>query len=337
MTPFKIKLSAEGGPTELHLSGGVGDSWEGFTARSLIDAVTAAKPTSLKIFINSGGGDAFAGVEIYNFLKAQTIPVEAVVTGLAASAASVIAMGAKTVKMAAGSLLMIHNPSGGQWGEAADMRKTADVLDKLAGELAAIYAAKTGKPSAEMLALMDAETWMTGAEALAAGFVDSVDGEALALAPAAFAGANFRNAPKVVQLLADPVGLFSAALRCDATPAAILAELDSIQKGQEEAAERLAGITADLGKTSAALGSAEAEIAALKAKIAANPNPNAVAAKIVASMAIPPVSAVESEGKTGPNADSAKEIYAAYKSITNAEDRFKFFQRHSEALLKSLK
>ncbi len=126
--------------------------------------------------INSVGGSAFAGVAMYNALKNHPGEVTCTVEGLAASAASLVAMAGKTV-MGRGSMMMIHPPMAGVMGNAAEMRKTADILDKIQAGLSAIYTEKTGKSADDIKSLVDAETWMTADEAVATGFADCVGEE----------------------------------------------------------------------------------------------------------------------------------------------------------------
>lgn len=131
----------------------------------------------INVRINSGGGDAFAGIAIHAMLQAHPAEVVCHVEGLAGSAASLIAMAGTRTIMARGSMIMIHNPSALAMGEADDLRQTADVLDKLRDSLVAIYQAKTGKAAAELQTLLDAETWLTADEAVAEGFADEVAGQ----------------------------------------------------------------------------------------------------------------------------------------------------------------
>jgi len=123
--------------------------------------------------INSLGGSAFGGVAMYNALQDHPGEVTCCVEGLAASAASLVAMAGKTV-MGKGSMMMIHSPLTMALGNAGELRKTADVLDKVQDALATIYSAKTGLDSKDVNDLLDAETWMTADEAVAAGFADEV-------------------------------------------------------------------------------------------------------------------------------------------------------------------
>jgi len=126
--------------------------------------------------INSVGGSAFGGVAMYNALQSHPGEVTCIVEGLAASAASLVAMAGKCV-MGPGSMLMIHKPAVMAMGNADDLRKAANALDKIQDALAGIYVAKTGKSLDEVNALLDEETWMTADEAIAAGFADSMGHE----------------------------------------------------------------------------------------------------------------------------------------------------------------
>lgn len=129
---------------------------------------------SIKVSINSPGGSFFDGMAIYQLLSTVRDRVDVEVYGIAASIASVIALAGKSVSIARGSYYMIHNPYTIAVGSADEMRKTADVLDKMRGDLANIYAGKTGLDADEVLSLMDEETWYTADEALEAGFADEV-------------------------------------------------------------------------------------------------------------------------------------------------------------------
>ena len=124
--------------------------------------------------LNSGGGSVFDGVAIHNTLLTHRARVDVTVDGIAASIASVIAMAGDTVTMGQGTRLMIHNPMGLAVGQAADMRKLANLLDELGKDIAGFYAARGGKDVAHWLALMDAETWYSAQEAVDAGLADGV-------------------------------------------------------------------------------------------------------------------------------------------------------------------
>lgn len=150
----------------------------GTTADAFAAEVAALDVDEITLHLNSPGGDAWDGVAIHNTLKDHKARVTVVVDGLAASAASLIAVAGQTVRMNRGAQLMVHDPSGLAYGPATDMREVADLLDKLAGSYAALYAAKAGGTTADWRAVMKAETWYTAAEAVAAGLADEmVDGD----------------------------------------------------------------------------------------------------------------------------------------------------------------
>jgi len=151
-------------------------------AKEFREALDAHKGVArINVRINSGGGDAFAGIAIRSMLVTHPADVLVTVEGLAGSAASLIAMSGHCT-MALGSMLMVHNPSALAMGEAKDLRKTAEVLDGLRDSLVAIYQAKTGKTAEELAELLDAETWLTAQDAVDQGFADEVAGEVEAVA-----------------------------------------------------------------------------------------------------------------------------------------------------------
>ena len=123
-------------------------------------AIGEANGEPLLVEINSGGGDVFAGSEIYTALKAYTGAVEINIVGLAASAASVIAQAGHS-RISPTALFMVHNVSGSAAGDFHDMQQEAEIL-------------QTGKSMEELLGIMDAETWMDAQKAVEYGFVDEV-------------------------------------------------------------------------------------------------------------------------------------------------------------------
>ncbi len=162
---------------------------------------------SIELHLNSPGGDAFAGVAIYNLLKACGKPVNVIVDGMAASAASIVAMAGDTITMATGSVLMIHEAMAMAFGNADELRKMADTLTTVTSGIADIYVAKTGLPKDEVLAMQNKETWLSADEAVAQGFATSVNKDKAAVKNE-FDLAKFRNAPaalKVENVVEDPV------------------------------------------------------------------------------------------------------------------------------------
>lgn len=144
--------------------------------------------------INSPGGDVFDARAIATAIAQHPSKVVAHVDGVAASAATYIAVAAAEVEMAQGAFFMVHRAWTLAMGNSGDMREAADLLDKIDGTLVRDYARKTGKPVAEIEAWMEAETWFGADEALEAGFVDRV-AEADSKAAAAWDLGAYRNAP----------------------------------------------------------------------------------------------------------------------------------------------
>lgn len=149
----------------------------GITAKEFAGALAAISTPKIMLRINSPGGDVFDGIAMHAAIKAHPASVVAKIEGLAASAASFIALAADSVEMDVNAFFMIHNAWGLAIGNKADMTDMANVLGKIDGQIAAIYAAKTGKSAPDCAALMDGDTdgtWFTAAEAKAAGFVDAI-------------------------------------------------------------------------------------------------------------------------------------------------------------------
>lgn len=150
---------------------------DGLTAKSFTRQIDELDVDELTVRVNSPGGDAFDGIAIMNALKRHPARVTTIVDGLAASAASIIAVGgADRVVMAEGAQLMIHDAWSWSVGNAAALRKAGDDLDKLSQELAEIYARVAGTPVEEWRAAMREETWFTAKEAVACGLAHAVEG-----------------------------------------------------------------------------------------------------------------------------------------------------------------
>lgn len=157
------------------------DVWADEFVRDLA-AITAP---SINLNINSPGGDAWDGFAIYNALVMHPANVTAHITGIAASAASFIAMAGDTIIAHRPSQMMIHDASGLCFGNAADMTETAAILDQLSNEIAAVYARRAGGTVDDWRELMRAETWYGPDSALAVGLVNSIAGDDQAPPPAA--------------------------------------------------------------------------------------------------------------------------------------------------------
>ena len=170
------------------------ENWGFVSAKGLINKIKAlGKVSDITLRINSIGGDVFEAQAMYNYLRAHPANITVRIDGLAASAASVVAMAGNKIIMPSNSLMMIHNPSGGVWGEADDMRDTAEILDKVRDAIANVYVARTGLDREKVISLMDSETWLTATEAHDLKFCDEVDENVTAVAMAVRGGIIFQN------------------------------------------------------------------------------------------------------------------------------------------------
>lgn len=128
----------------------------------------------LEVVINSGGGDVYAGSEIYTALRDYRGDVTVKVVGIAASAASVIAMAGDTIEISPTAQIMIHNVSSGASGDHRALAHEAEVLKNYNNSIANAYLDKTGIEKDELLELMNHETWLTAEQAVEKGFADKV-------------------------------------------------------------------------------------------------------------------------------------------------------------------
>lgn len=128
----------------------------------------------ITVWINSPGGDCIAAVQIYNMLMEYKGNVTVKIDGIAASAASVIAMAGTKVCVSPVSMLMIHNPSAGIYGNTAEMQKAIEMLDEVKESIINAYEIKTGMNRTKISHLMDAETWMDANSAVEMGFADEI-------------------------------------------------------------------------------------------------------------------------------------------------------------------
>lgn len=203
-----FKAQAQGGELELQVYDVIGSDFfgEGITVGNFSDAMKQAGDyQSIKLKINSPGGDVFEAVAIYNLLRSCGKPVNVVVEGLAASAASIIAMAGDKCTMGEGSMMMIHNAMMMAFGNADEMRKCADILDTVSGSIADIYAGCTEMPKANVQKLMDAETWMDAEDAVSKGFADDIAKNSKAAVSASFNLAVYNNVPESLKAAPAPV------------------------------------------------------------------------------------------------------------------------------------
>ena len=128
----------------------------------------------ITVWINSPGGDCVAAAQIYNMISNYKGKVTVKIDGIAASAASVIAMAGDTVLVSPVSMLMIHNPATIAWGDHAEMKKAIDMLSEVKESIINAYVLKTGLSRPKLSHLMDAETWMDANKAVELGFADEI-------------------------------------------------------------------------------------------------------------------------------------------------------------------
>lgn len=172
---IRAQANATGGSeVEIRIYGEIG-FWgtdaEMFAAK--LDEV-ASTATSIVVAINSLGGDVFDAFAIYNAVRRYAGKVTGRVDGVAASAASLILMACDTIEMPSNARLMIHNPHTFAAGEAGDLRRLADLLDSTSDSMLAAYVERSGRTAEEVRTIMDAETWLTAAQAKEQGFCDTI-------------------------------------------------------------------------------------------------------------------------------------------------------------------
>ena len=146
----------------------------GTSAKNFIEEVKSIGKKDITLRINSVGGSVFDGLAIYNTLRSHQGYVNIKIEGLAASISTVIAMAGDNIEMAENGFFMIHNPFGQSAGEAGDMRKTADLLDKIKNEIIEIYQRQTKLPYDVLSEMMDKETWLSSQEAQELGFINDI-------------------------------------------------------------------------------------------------------------------------------------------------------------------
>ena len=167
---YSIENKADGNPVEISIYDEIGDY--GTSAKNFIEEVKNVNDRDITLRINSVGGSVFDGLAIYNTLRSHRGYVNIKIEGLAASISTVIAMAGDNIEMSENGFFMIHNPFGQSAGEATDMRKTADLLDKIKSEIIEIYQKKTDLTYDELSNMMDKETWLSSQEAIDFGFVN---------------------------------------------------------------------------------------------------------------------------------------------------------------------
>lgn len=228
-------------------------------AQSEVCGFTAKDDDALETVVlelNSPGGSVPDGYRIFNALqdmKARGVRVEAVINGKAASMATVIAMAADHVAITKGSLMLVHDASGGVHGTSSDHLKMAKTLEGISSEIATIYAEKTGASATGMRELMAEDRWMTADEASKIGFVDEI-----------ITGTTTENAVAIRAAgpsLETDMGLFTKT-----DDAAAQAKIDSLEADNVEAQSQVEAFKAQVTDLTADLATAQTEVTDLTAQ-----------------------------------------------------------------------
>lgn len=176
LTPQAIGPNSDGGERVLRINGVIGEeSWlDDEITPALFASELNAGSGPVTIWLNSPGGDVVAAARIYNMLLDYPGKVTVNIDGIAASAASVIAMAASTVAMSPVSMLMIHNPATLAMGDKTELSRALDMLESVKDSIINAYQLKTGLSRAKLSKLMDAETWMDATAAIDLGFANEI-------------------------------------------------------------------------------------------------------------------------------------------------------------------
>jgi ATP-dependent Clp protease protease subunit len=172
---FLVKNAADN-ELQIDIYDVIGESWfGGVSAKAVLDKIRAANGIKkINLRVNSLGGNVFDGFAIGNLLRSHTAKVTADVDGVAASAASVLLMGADKIRIADNAMIMIHNSWTYAAGNAEELKRNVEMLQKVDQQIAVTYAERTGQKLDQIRDWMNAETWMTAAEARERGFADEV-------------------------------------------------------------------------------------------------------------------------------------------------------------------
>lgn len=173
--PAGYRVVSRGTQADIYIYGPIGADWfgEGISAKMFADDLKKiGAVATLNVRINSEGGSVFDGRTMHSLLVDHAAKKIVHVDGLAASAASFLAMAGDEIEIAKGAFMMVHNSAIVTFGGAEDLRRTADLLDSVNATIRETYAARSKAPLDTVRGWMDAETWFTGPEAVAAGLAD---------------------------------------------------------------------------------------------------------------------------------------------------------------------
>jgi ATP-dependent Clp protease protease subunit len=246
-----VQPSAGNDDSTISVYGPIGEDifGEGLTVKRISGILRSIGNKDVTVAINSPGGNMFEGLAIYNALREHPAKVTVHVIGVAASAASLIAMAGDEIKVAKAGFLMIHNAQIPDGGNRHDKREIADKLEQFDSAMAGLYADRTGLPKASIATMMDDETFLSGEESVAKKFADGLlPADAVKHAPkaeltplrraeAAFANAGMTRAER--RALLKEITATPSAGDDDATPGAGDAAVDDGSTGLSLALARL--------------------------------------------------------------------------------------------------
>lgn len=188
-------------PLEIRIHGviGAGINGSGMTSQEVSEQLASYDGDDITVSINSPGGSAADGIAIYNMLKRHPASVKVHIDGVAASAASVIAMAGDVIEMSDTALIMIHDPMVNCSGNSREMRSTADTLDKWASSIANSYTGHFNISVDEIREMMAAETWLSAEQSMELGIVSQLSTSGEPIAALGFIS-NYMNAPEVLTI-----------------------------------------------------------------------------------------------------------------------------------------
>ena len=352
---YAIQQTADG-EAEVSIYDEIG--FGGVTAKSFLAELKKLSGQRVHLRINSVGGSVVEGAAIYNALRRHKGGLVVHIDALAASMASVIAMAGDETLIADNALVMIHNPWGMTMGDADELRKEADILDKLKATLVNAYVRKTGMEAEQVAQMMDDETWLDATEAVALGFADAIeDGiEAAASITPEAARARFDKfsnsmrkpaknrkaeeaAPEVVEPAVEaPVTDEAVDISEENMTAELQAKVDALQaelnakveadtaraQADEVTAKELETLKAEVERLTAESASKDEEITAL---LAASKSAGEQAAAIVASVGLEPVAVMQAEPELTPA--------QIFNSLSGAE-AVEYYRNHKREIMATL-
>jgi ATP-dependent Clp protease protease subunit len=246
--------------SELSIYGDIGEDWfgDGHTMNSLKDQLSEISTANINVRISSLGGDVDDGLVMYNLLRTNAAHVTTFIEGMTASAGTIVALGGDRVEIDENALFLVHNAWTLTMGNADELRKTAEDMDKIDAALINIYKKQTGKRKSQIKSLMAEEKWLTADEAKEFGFVDAVIPTKLK------AAASVKSIKGIEGLITEK--------KLPEIPTNYINKLNEMTENKEEAQGILENIKAAMGfkndaKLKEELKASQEEVTTLKAKI----------------------------------------------------------------------